>query len=140
MAFLGKLQVKLDEKGRLFLPAKARAPLAEGAYLTGGQDHCLYLFGQDQFDQFCDDIREQTLEDMTPTDFDRVLFFTLTNPKLDKQGRLTIPQDLRKFAGLDREALVIGMPGRLELWDLENWQNYSSTFFELFASAKSRRG
>ena len=135
----GSFPVKLDEKSRLILPAKARAQWAEGTFLVKGQDQCLHLFSKDQFDRRRELIREETPEGIPALAFDRVFFSSLVSQTPDKQGRITIPSALRQYASLDRDVVMVGLEGRMEIWDVIVWQEYLDTYAKQFASLKGLR-
>ena len=130
----GSFAVKLDDKGRIFLPAKARNLMAAGTHLTKGQDGCLFLFSPDQFTHYLDNRREQVPPNLPPLALDRVLFHSVVTQDPDKQGRISVPAQLRKYAGLDREGMVIGLEDRMELWDVGRWEAYLETYEKVFAA------
>lgn len=116
--FLGTHAPRLDEKGRLILPAKFRDDLAEGLVITKGQDRCLYLFSTAEFAVVAEAMSRQPRERM------RVLLSGAFDEVPDKQGRITIPPGLRAYAGLSRDCAVIGAGRRAEIWDAEVWSRY----------------
>ncbi|WP_336659200.1 division/cell wall cluster transcriptional repressor MraZ [Leucobacter sp. USHLN153] len=121
---LGTFTPRLDDKGRLILPAKFRDELAEGLVITRGQERCLYVFSEAEFAVMHDKVRSAPLASKQARDYLRV-FLSGAHPETpDKQSRVTIPQNLRTYAGLDREVAVIGTGARAEIWDLEAWQTY----------------
>ena len=133
--FLGTYSPRLDEKGRLFLPAKYRDELAAGLVITKGQERCLYVFSAAEFVRQTEKLREVS---MTATkvarDYGRVLFASAHDEVPDKQGRVTLPQQLRDYAGLTRDCAVIGANTRVEIWDAAAWADYLASSEELFAS------
>ncbi len=128
--FLGTHSPRLDEKGRLFLPAKYRAELAGGVVITKGQNHCLYVFAQAEFERLTEELRTAA-----PRDYGRVFFASASDEVPDKQGRVTIPQALREYASLERECAVIGANTRLEIWNAAAWQAYEAEQEEAFSAA-----
>jgi MraZ protein len=122
--FLGTYSPKLDEKGRIILPAKFRDDLASGVVITRGQERCLYVFSQREFETIHESIRQASITNKQNRDFLR-LFLSGANQEMpDKQHRVTLPAMLRSYAGLDRELTVIGAGNRAEIWDTEAWNNY----------------
>ncbi|MBK0421517.1 division/cell wall cluster transcriptional repressor MraZ [Leucobacter sp. CSA2] len=122
--FLGTFTPRLDEKGRVILPAKFRDELADGLVITRGQEHCLYVFSEAEFAEMHQRVRQAPLASKQARDYLRV-FLSGAHPETpDKQHRITIPQGLREYAGLDRELAVIGAGSRAEIWDAEAWQKY----------------
>lgn len=122
--FLGTFTPRLDEKGRLILPAKFRDELAGGLVITRGQERCLYVFSEREFESMHDRIRQAPMTSKHARDYLRVFLSGAHPEHPDKQSRVTIPQNLREYAGLDREVAVIGAGSRAEIWDAEAWQTY----------------
>ena len=122
--FLGTHSPRLDEKGRLILPAKFREELADGLVLTRGQERCIYVFSQKEFERVHDQMREAPLSSRQARDYIRVFLSGASDEVPDKQGRVTIPPALRSYAGLGRELAVIGAGTRAEIWDATAWQEY----------------
>lgn len=122
--FLGTHLPRLDEKGRLILPAKFRDELSDGLVLTRGQERCIYVFSQSEFEQLHEQMRSAPLSSRQSRDYARVFLSGASDEVPDKQGRITIPQALRTYAGLGRELAVIGAGSRAEIWDATAWDNY----------------
>lgn len=122
--FLGTHLPRLDEKGRLILPAKFREELSNGLVLTRGQERCIYVFSQREFEQLHEQMRTAPLSSRQSRDYSRVFLSGASDEVPDKQGRITIPQALRTYAGLDRELAVIGAGSRAEIWDATAWNSY----------------
>ncbi len=122
--FLGTYSPKLDDKGRLILPAKFRDELAEGVVLTRGQERCIYVFSNSEFEGFHAQIRQAPVTSKQARDYLRLLLSGAHAETPDKQGRITIPAQLRQYAGLDRELAVIGAGTRAEIWDATAWNTY----------------
>ena len=131
--FLGTHTPRLDDKGRLILPAKFRERLAPGLVVTRGQEHCLYVFPMDEFVKVADDLRAAPMTSKAARDYLRVFLSGASDEIPDKQGRVTIPPALRQYAGLDRELTVIGAGSRLEIWDTAAWETYLAGTEEAFA-------
>lgn len=122
--FLGTYEPKLDEKGRIILPAKFRDELEHGLVMTRGQERCIYVFGNREFEDMHDKIRQAPVTSKQARDYLRVFLSGATAETPDKQHRVTIPAALRAYAGLDRDLAVIGAGSRVEIWDAEAWQQY----------------
>ena len=131
--FLGTHTPRLDEKGRLILPAKFRDELAEGLVITKGQERCLYIWPVAEFSRMAEAVRTAPVTSKGPRDFMRVLYAGASDEVPDKQGRVTIPAQLRAYAGLERECVVIGAMNRVEIWNQDNWNRYSSEQEQAFA-------
>lgn len=122
--FLGTYTPRLDDKGRLILPAKFRAQLASGLVVTRGQERCLFVFPVDEFRRMHDQIRQAPVTSKQARDYLRVFLSGAHDEVPDKQGRLSIPAALRSYAGLDRDVAVIGAGTRVEIWDATAWETY----------------
>ena len=124
--FLGTHTPKLDEKGRIFLPAKFRDELAAGVVITRGQEHCLYVYSSREFERVLEKVSQGPVTDKDTRDYQRGLLSGAIQELPDKQNRVTLPVILREYAGLDRELTVIGAGNRAEIWDTEAWNTYYS--------------
>ena len=122
--FLGTYSPKLDDKGRLILPAKFHQELAGGLVLTRGQDRCIYVFSDSEFEGFHERIRQAPVTSKQARDYLRLLLSGAHSEIPDKQHRITIPAALRDYAGLERDLAVIGAGTRAEIWDAEAWSKY----------------
>ena len=131
--FLGTHHPRLDEKGRLVLPARWRDDLADGLVITKGQERCLYVFTRAEFTARAADLQAASLSAKRSRDYSRVLFASAADDVPDKQGRITIPTALREYAGLDRDCTVIGANTRAEIWDGNAWATYSAEQEQAFA-------
>ncbi|WP_348788076.1 division/cell wall cluster transcriptional repressor MraZ [Leifsonia sp. NPDC080035] len=134
--FLGTYAPKLDEKGRIILPAKFRDELASGLVLTRGQEHCVYVFSQREFESLHEKIRQAPVTSKQARDYLRVFLSGASAEVPDKQNRVTIPTTLRSYAGLDRDLVVIGAGSRAEIWDAEAWETYLAEQEATFANTE----
>jgi MraZ protein len=132
--FLGTHTPKLDDKGRLILPAKYRNELAEGLVITRFQEHCLAIWPTDKFvDEVTKTARSGSTSQQRVRDYQRMLASGASDEKPDKQGRITIPPHLRSYAGLDKDCVVVGAIDRVEVWDAAAWEEYSTAKEAAFA-------
>ena len=122
--FLGTHEPKLDEKGRIILPARFRDELANGLVITKGQERCLYVFPSGEFSSITDRLRQAPVTEKAARDYMRVMFAGAHDEIPDKQGRVTIPPSLRTYADLNKECVVIGANTRVEIWDATAWESY----------------
>lgn len=122
--FLGTYEPKLDDKGRLILPAKYRDQLADGLVITRGQEHCLYVFKAEDFMQMQEDARKAPLSNREARNYLRVFLSGAVDQEPDRQGRISVPANLRTYAGLERDLAVIGAGNRVEIWNLESWNSF----------------
>lgn len=135
--FLGTYEPKLDDKGRVILPARFREDMEGGIVLTRGQEHCIYAFPAQEFEQMTVELRRAPLSSKQARDYIRVLLSGAYKEVPDKQGRITLPPDLRKYAGLDRELTVIGAGSRAEIWNSQAWNDYLSVQEDVFSQTKN---
>ncbi len=131
--FLGTYSPRLDEKGRLILPAKFRDELSAGLVLTKGQERCLYAYPMREFERIYAALRQAPVTSKQARDYQRVLLSGAVDEQPDKQGRVTIPPPLRAYAGLDRELTVTGSGARVEIWDSAAWESYLADAETAFA-------
>lgn len=122
--FLGTYAPKLDDKGRVILPAKFRSELEGGVVIARGQERCLYVFSTREFEELHDKIRQAPVTSKQARDYLRLFLSGANSEVPDGQNRVTIPAQLRAYAGLDRELTVIGVGNRAEIWDTEAWEQY----------------
>jgi MraZ protein len=132
--FLGTYAPKLDEKGRVILPAKFRDELADGIVMTRGQEHCVYVFSEREFESLHEKIRQAPVTSKQARDYLRVFLSGANSEMPDKQNRVTVPSQLRAYAGLERDLIVIGAGSRAEIWDAAAWESYLSEQEAAFAS------
>jgi MraZ protein len=133
MRFMGTYRPKLDEKGRLFLPAKFRDRLAEGVVVTQGQENCLYVWPPEVFDREADKAMEAPLSSASGRSYARMFFAGGDEVVPDKQGRISVSANLREYARLDRDVVVIGVRDRLEIWNPTSWDEYQAAELLRFA-------
>lgn len=133
--FLGTHTPRLDDKGRLALPARFRAELEGGLVITKGQERCLFVFPIAEFGRLTELLRTAPVTDRRVRDYSRVFFASASNEVPDGQGRITVPQPLRHYAGLSKDCAVIGANTRVEVWDASAWQAYLDSTEQVFAEA-----
>jgi MraZ protein len=130
--FLGTHFPKLDDKGRLFLPAKFRDELAEGLVITRFQERCLAIWPIATFVEVAQSVRG-TSSSQQVRDYQRMLASGASDETPDKQGRITIPAHLRAYAALEKDCVVVGAINRVEVWDAAAWEQYASAKESAFA-------
>ena len=131
--FLGTYSPRLDDKGRLFLPAKFRDELAGGVVITRGQERCLYVFTRAAFAAKAEELQSASLTSRSARDYSRMFFSSASDEVPDKTGRVTVAAPLRQYAGLTKDCVVIGANTRLEIWDAAAWQAYEAEQEQAFA-------
>ena len=120
---IGEYEHTLDAKGRISMPAKLRRDMGEVFILTKGLDGCLFAFSPNEWKNFEEKLKSLPLSDKNARNFVRFFLAGATECELDKQGRFLIPNNLRKSANLDKEAVIIGVGTRLEIWDKQTWMS-----------------
>ncbi|WP_019146370.1 division/cell wall cluster transcriptional repressor MraZ [Aeromicrobium massiliense] len=131
--FFGTYTPRLDDKGRLFLPAKFRPRLDGGVVLTRGQENCVYGWTPESFNTFTDELRRAPITDKRSRNFARMLFSGASQEVPDKQGRIAVPAVLREWASLDKDCVVIGAMDRIEIWDAARWNEFQENESAAFA-------
>ena len=123
---LGEYSHNLDTKGRVSIPAKFRDDLGSSFIVTKGLDNCLFIYSKQEWTTFESKLKTLPLTNPNARNFIRFFFSGATECEIDKQGRINIPQNLRDYAGIPKEVYVIGVATRVEIWDKEKWDNYTS--------------
>lgn len=131
--FFGTHHPRLDDKGRLTMPARFREALGEGLVMTKGQDRCLYVFPQADFARTTERLAAAPVTDKRTRDFLRVFYSGATDEVPDRQGRVTIPPALRHYASLSRDCTVIGANTRIEVWDTAAWERFMAAQEQAFS-------
>jgi MraZ protein len=131
---LGQHRYQLDSKGRIALPAKFRDAFEGGVYLTLGQDDCLYAFPLEEWQRRKEEVGSRPLSGGDARAYARMFFGNAERADLDSQGRLVIPARLRAAVGLEREAVVVGVSERLDIWAAPVWDRYEQTHSGAYAS------
>jgi MraZ protein len=122
--FLGTHTPRLDEKNRVILPARYREDLSTGLVMSKGQDRCVVVWTKPGFDAYAAELASAKQTTEAVRRYTRVLFASAYDDTPDKQGRITIPQALREYAGLTRECVVVGQNTTIEIWDPQAWEAY----------------
>ncbi len=123
---LGTHTPRIDDKGRVVLPAKFRDVLSDGVVLTKGQDRCVVLWPAKEFAKYADRLNEASRANAAVRSYLRVLFSSAFDDKPDKQGRISVPVALRDYADLDRDVVIAGNGATAEIWNEPSWTDYLS--------------
>lgn len=124
---LGEYNHNLDDKGRVSVPAKFREDLGSSFIVTKGLDNCLFIYSKNEWTTFETKLKDLPLTNPNARNFIRFFFSGATECELDKQGRIILPQNLREYAGLNKDVAIIGVATRVEIWDREKWNAYTSS-------------
>jgi MraZ protein len=125
--FLGRHAHNLDAKGRLAIPARFREALAAGVVLTRGIDRCLALYPLEAWRPLAEKVAALPLTDADARNFRRLVFAEAIDLSLDAQGRILVPPELRRYAELEREAIVVGVDNSLEIWSPRRWADLAAS-------------
>ena len=120
--FIGEYNHTLDAKGRLIVPSKLRESLGERFFLTKGLDGCLSVYPQEEWETFTNKIHELPMTNKDARKFSRFFLAGASECEIDKQGRILIPANLREFAKLEKEAVLVGVSNRIEIWNRDKWE------------------
>lgn len=124
--FIGEYQHNLDDKGRLAVPAKFRTLLEQGAVVTKGLDNCLFLYPKDKWEKIAQKFANLPISQAKARAFSRHMLAGAMNVEFDSQGRITLPEYLRKFANLNKKTIIAGLFDRLEIWNEEDWNKFKA--------------
>ncbi len=119
---IGEYEHSLDAKGRLIMPSKLRIDIGESFIITKGLDGCLFVFSQNEWNNFETKLKTLPLSDKNARNFVRFFLSGATECEIDKQGRFLIPANLREVAKLDKDVMIVGVGTRLEIWNKDIWQ------------------
>ena len=123
---IGEYEHSLDAKGRLIMPAKLRSDIGDRFIITKGLDGCLFGFSQSEWTNFEEKLKTLPLTNKNARDFVRFFLSGATECEIDKQGRFLIANNLREYANMEKEVIIIGVGTRIEIWNREKWNKYNS--------------
>ena len=134
--FYGEFRHSIDRKGRLILPAKFREVYKEHGierfFLTRGLDKCIFMFAEDEWRAQEQKFKNMSFTKQETRSFNRVFFSGAVDIVPDRQGRFIVPQYLKDYAGIKKDAIVIGVANRIEVWDIKGWENFYSNSSDKF--------
>ncbi len=119
--FIGEYNHSIDAKGRLIVPSKFRETLGETFYVTKGLDGCLSVYPTEEWKIFESKLRSLPITNKNARKFTRFFLAGATECEIDKQGRILIPATLREYAGLVKDAVLVGVSSRIEIWSRDKW-------------------
>lgn len=134
--FLGQYRHNLDIKGRLTVPSKYRELLVDGAYLTQGFDRNLRLLTTMEFEAISRQMRKLSITDQNTRQLQRLIFASAVLVQIDRVGRILIPQFLRDYAGLNSDAVIVGVGDAVEIWSPKSWDNQLLSLNDADANAE----
>ena len=124
--FIGEYNYNLDIKSRLAVPVKFRVEFKQGAIVTRGIDNCLFLYSKKEWVKLAKKLADLPISQTNSRAFARLMLAGAMDVKLDKQGRIMLPEYLRKYAKIGKKVIVAGLYNRLEIWDEEQWKKYKT--------------
>ena len=119
--FMSEYNHTIDTKGRLIIPAKFREKLGEEFVVSNGMDGCLFVYANDAWNAFEQKLTSLPLINKEARQFARFFLAGAAEVELDKQGRILLPANLREFAGLDKDVVLVGVGSRVEIWSKDKW-------------------
>jgi len=122
--FIGEYRHTIDSKKRLALPAKFRKELGKTVIITRGLDDCLIIYPEKEWKVMSDKLGKLPASQLEARDFARIMLSGAVDVKLDKLGRILIPDYLRNFASLKKNTTILGLYNRIEIWDEKRWKEY----------------
>ena len=125
---VGEFQHNIDAKGRMIMPAKFREELGEKFVVTKGLDKCLFVFAATEWEKLDKQLSELSLSKGRKTQ--RFFYGGMTDCEIDKQGRVLVPANLREYAGLEKDVVVVGLARRAEIWSKTEWDKQNEKFIE----------
>lgn len=140
---MGKYQNSIDAKYRMIVPSKYREELGYKCVLTRGIEECLYIYPMDMWETFRKKLSALPTSDPKARAFIRHFYANAVECEIDKQGRMTIPQELREYAHIEKELVTVGLIDKIEIWSRELWEdaeNGAQMDSEDFAQAMKEYG
>ena len=139
LMFMGEYNHTVDAKGRLIVPSKFREQLGDEFVVTKGLDGCLFVYENTEWKALEEKLHALPLTNANARKFSRFFLAGATTCEVDKQGRILLPAVLRDFAGIDKEAVLVGVGSRIEIWNREAW-NQSNTYDDMEEIAENMEG
>ena len=121
--FMSEYNHTVDAKGRLIVPSKFREQLGDEFVVTKGMDGCLFVYANDDWNAFEQKLTSLPLINKEARKFARFFLAGAAQVEVDKQGRILLPANLREFASLEKDVVLVGVGSRIEIWSRENWVN-----------------
>lgn len=136
--FMSEYRHNIDEKGRLIIPAKYRAELGESFIITKGLDGCLFVYPDAEWTALTERMKELPFTKSDARAFVRFFFSGASECNCDSQGRTVIPSNLRTYGQLDREAVIVGVGNRIEIWSGEKWEEFENSAEETYEDSAEK--
>ena len=120
--FIGEYNHTIDAKGRLIIPSRFREVLGDEFVVTKGMDGCLFVFDNPEWQAFEEKLHKLPMIDKGARQFTRFFLAGAASVEVDKQGRILLPAVLREFAGITKDAVLVGVGSRVEIWSKDRWE------------------
>lgn len=137
--FMGEYNHTVDAKGRLIVPSRFREQLGDEFVVTKGLDGCLFVYDNAEWKALEEKLNALPLTSVNARKFSRFFLAGATTCEVDKQGRILLPAVLREFARIDKDAVLVGVGSRIEIWSRDNW-NQSNTYDDMEEIAENMEG
>jgi len=124
--FTGEYLHTLDVKGRIIIPSRLRDDLGDNFVITRGLDQCLFIYPLNEWERLESKLKQLPFTRGDSRAFTRLFFSGAMEVEADKQGRILIPQNLREYAGIEKDVMIIGVSNRVEMWSETAWKEYYS--------------
>jgi len=124
--FIGEYQHSLDSKNRITMPSKFREELGESFVMTKGMDDCLFIYSMNEWKIVEDKLKSLPMTSKDARAFVRFFFAGASECEIDKQGRVLIPTNLKDYAKIEKDTVVIGVSTRIEIWSLDEWNRFNN--------------
>lgn len=124
--FMGEYNHTIDAKGRLIIPSKFRDILGDEFVVTKGLDGCLFVYDNEEWARFEEKLKALPLTNKDARKFVRFFLAGAGSVEVDKQGRILVPSNLREFAALEKDVVLVGVGSRIEIWSKAKWDSEAS--------------
>lgn len=124
--YIGEYTHSIDDKGRVIMPSKFREDLGVKFYVTKGMEGCIFVYDEVEWKRLEEKTKNLKLTSKKARQFERLFYAPARELEFDKQGRFVIPQNLRDYAKIEKEASIIGVSSRIEIWDKNKYEEYIS--------------
>ena len=124
--FIGEYNFSVDDKGRIAVPAKFRRALGKEVVVTRGLDNCLFLYTKVEWVKLAEKLAALPMGQSNNRAFARLMLAGAMDTKIDSQGRIILPDYLRKFATISKKAVITGLYNKIEIWDAKKWESYKN--------------
>jgi len=124
--FIGEYTASVDDKGRVAIPAKFRAELSGACVVTRGLDSSLFVYPLSEWQKLAEKLAALPIARANTRAFSRLMLAGAMDLEIDKQGRVILPDYLRKFAKVKKQVVIAGLMNRLEIWDAKEWETYKA--------------